>query len=112
MVRSLKTKVIAAVKKWLGKWKAKRASVRIKRGRVRQMKRQLVVAERDMRRFESFIASNRDELSQKSLETLGTGDLDFLNEGDESDAFFGYQIRTVRQIQERFLHNVIVQLKG
>ena len=49
-----------------------------------------------MRRFESFIASNRDELSQKSLETLGTGDLDFLNEGDESDASFGYQIRTVR----------------
>ncbi len=89
MARSLKTKLIAAVKKWLGKWKAKRASVRIKRGRVRQLKRELVVAERDMRRFESFIASNRDELSQKFPETLGTGELDFLNEGDESDASFG-----------------------
>ena len=39
MARSLKKKLIAAVKKWFGKWKAKRASVRIKRGRVREMKR-------------------------------------------------------------------------
>ena len=89
MTRLLKTKLIDAVKKWFGKWKAKRASVCIKRGRIRQLKRELVVAKRDMRTFESLIASNRAELSQKFLETLGTGELDFLNEGDESDASFG-----------------------
>ena len=89
MPRSLKTKLIAAVKKWFGKWKAKRASVRIKRARVRQLKRELNVAKRDMRTFESLIASNRAELSHKFPETLGTGELDFLNEGDESDESFG-----------------------
>ena len=89
MARSLKKKLIAAVKKWFGKWKAKRASVRIKRGRLRQLKLELFVAEREMRRCESFIASNRDKLSQKFPETLGSGELDFLNEGDELDVSFG-----------------------
>ena len=90
MPRSLKTKLIAAVKKWFGKWKAKRASVRIKRARICQLKRELNVAKKDMLTFEGLIASNRAELCQKFPETLGTGELDFLKEGEnQSDVSVG-----------------------
>ena len=89
MPRSLKTKLIAAVKKWFGKWKAKRASVRFKRARICQLKRELKVAKKEMLKFEGLIASNRDELCQKSPETLGTGELEFLEEGDSQEVSFG-----------------------